>query len=70
VVENVAVFVNSNVGVDEPKLTVFHQAVSVFEVGAPAADRLDLGPAQGDAGLKFLQEKVIMRGRPIDRGVA
>ena len=64
-VEDVAVLVGTDVGVDQPELAVLHQTVGIFQVRAPGANRLDLGAAQGDAGLKFFQQKVVVRRGPI-----
>ena len=56
--------------VEQKRLAVLDEAVGVLEIGLALADGLDLGSAQGDAGLEFLQQKVIMAGDPVVRGVA
>ena len=51
-------------------LAVFEQAVGVFEVGLAFADGLDLGAAQGDAGLEAVGEEVVEAGGAVEGGVA
>ena len=69
-VEDVAVVVGSDVAVEQPEFAILEQPVGVFEVGLSGADRFDLGPGQGDSGLEFLQQEVVMGGDPVDGGIA
>jgi hypothetical protein len=55
--------------IEQKRLTVLDQAVGVLEVGLPLADGLDLGSAKGHAGFKFFEEKVVVAGHSIVRGV-
>src|ERR1039458_3360344 len=69
-VEDVAMFVRPNVRINQPQFAVFHQAIGVFQIGPSSADGLDLGAAQGDAGLELVQQKVVVRRSPVHRRVA
>src|SRR5262249_37104537 len=66
VIEDVAVLVRTDVGVQEPEFAVFHNAVRVFEIGVPSPDRFDLGSGQNDTSLKFFQQEIVMGSDPID----
>jgi hypothetical protein len=70
VIEDVAMLVGADVGVEQPKLAVFHQSVGILEVDLPFAGRLDLGAGEDDAGLEFLQQEVIVGGGAIAGDVA
>ncbi len=56
--------------VEQKRLAVLDQPVGVLQVGFALADGLDLGAAQGHAGLEFFQEKVVVAGGAILGGVA
>jgi hypothetical protein len=60
VVEDVAVLVGTDVGVQQPDRIVFDQAVGVLKIGEAAPDGLDLGPGEDHPGLKFFQQEVVM----------
>src|SRR5271169_1527023 len=68
-IEDVSVLVNADVSIDQPEFAIFHQSVGVFEVGAPGTNGLDFSTAQSNAGLKFLQQKVVVGGGTIDRSI-
>ena len=70
VVHGVAVGERADVGVQEEAFAVFEQAVGVLEVGLAFADGLDLGAAEGDAGLELVGEEVIVAGGAVEGGVA
>ena len=53
--------------VQQKGLAVLDQSVGVLEIGFALADGFDLGAAQGDAGLEFLQQEVVVAGGAIDR---
>ena len=55
--------------VEQKCLAILDEAVGILQVGLPLADGLDLGPAQRHARFKLLQQKIIMAGGPIVRGV-
>src|SRR5450432_4247899 len=57
-------------GIQEERLSVLDEPVGVLEVGLAFADGLDLGAAEGDAGLEAVEEEVVMRGGPVEGGVA
>src|ERR1700722_19318732 len=56
--------------IQEERLAILDESVGVPEVCLPLADGLHLGAAQRHAGFEFLEEKVIMAGSPVVRGVA
>ena len=56
--------------VEQKRLAVLDQAVGVLEVCLALADRLDLGAAQGHAGFEPLQQKVVVAGGAVLRGIA
>src|SRR5580704_14485254 len=70
VVVNVAVLVGSDVGIEEPKFSVFDESVGIFEVGQAAADRFGLSSGKNHATLKFFQQEVVMRSDPINGSIA
>ena len=59
-IEDIAVFIRSDMGVEQPEFAIFEQPISVLEVGPPGAHRLHLRTSQGNTGLKFLQQEVVM----------
>jgi len=59
-VVDVAVFVGTDVGIEQPKFAVLDQAVGIFEVGEAAADRFASVPVKNHATLKFFQQEVVM----------
>src|SRR5581483_2109848 len=69
VVVDVAVLVGADVSVQQPELAVFDQAIGVFEVDTAAADRLDLGAGEYDAGLDLLGEGRVVRRSAVDGDV-
>ena len=69
VIEDVAVLVGADVGVQQPQLAIFDQAVSIFEIGAAGADSFHLGAGEHHAGFVFFQQKIIMRGGAIHAGI-
>src|SRR5271165_1009417 len=69
-IEDVAMLIDTNVRVDEPEFAILHQSISVFQVGAPAANGLHLRATQSNSGLELVQKEIIVRGSPIDRRVA
>src|ERR1022692_161027 len=68
-VEDVAVFVRTDVRVDQPEFAIFHQPVGVLEVSSSGAHGFHFGSAQGDAGFELLQQKVVVRRGAVDRSV-
>ncbi len=56
--------------VQQKGFAVLDEAVGVLEIGLSFANRLDLGAAQGDAGLEFLQQKVVVAGGAVVGGIA
>jgi len=60
VVVDVSVLVGADVGVEQKDFVVFDQAVGVLEVGQAGADGFDLGAGEGNSGLKFFQQEVVM----------
>src|SRR5215813_11360186 len=54
VIEDVSMFIGTDMRVEEPGFAVFDDPVGVFEVRSPAADRLHLGTAQRDSSLVLL----------------
>jgi len=70
VIEDVAVVVGSDMGIQQPQLAILDQPVGVFEIGGSRANRLDLGTGQGDAGLKFFQQEIVVGSDPINSGVS
>jgi hypothetical protein len=69
-VEDVAVIVGADVGIEEPEFAVLEEAVGVLEVGVAGTDGLDLGASEDDARLKFFKQEVVMRSDPIDGSVS
>src|SRR5271168_4710387 len=69
-IQCVAVGVGADVGVQEESLAVFEQPVGILEVGFAFADGFDFGAAEGDAGLEFVEQKVVVAGGAVNRGVA
>src|SRR5579863_7604982 len=61
--------IRTDMHVEQKRLAVLDEAIGVLQVRLAFADRLDLGSAQGDAGLELLQEKVVVAGRAVVRGV-
>ncbi len=57
-------------GVEQKGLAILEQAVGVLQVGLALANALDLGPAQGDAGLEAIFKEVVEGGRPVKGGIA
>jgi hypothetical protein len=55
--------------VKQKGFVIFDKPIGVFEVGFSLADGLDLGPPQGHARLEFLQQKIVMAGGSILRGI-
>jgi hypothetical protein len=49
---------------------VLDEAVGVLQIGFSFPDGLDLGSAEGDAGLELLKEEVVVAGDPVMGGVA
>src|SRR6185312_6227230 len=70
VVHDVAVGEVADVHVQQEGFAVLEQTVGVFEVRFAFADALDLGAAEGDAGLEFVGKEVVETGGTIERGVA
>src|SRR5262245_31203187 len=58
--------VRADVAVQEPDLSAFHEAISVFEVDAPVARRFDLGACKNDSSLKSFQDLVIVKGLTVN----
>src|SRR5271166_2568545 len=69
VIGHVSVGVGTDMHVEKKGLAVLDEAVGVLEVGLALADGLDFGPAQSNAGFKLLQQKVVVAGGSIVRGV-
>src|ERR1700733_14370515 len=65
----VAMGIRTDMEIEKKSLAVLDQAVGVLEVGLSLANRLDLSAAEGDAGLEFLQEEVVVTGHPVMRGI-
>jgi len=55
--------------VEQKRLAVLDETVGISQVGLAFANGLDFGAAQGDAGLEFLQQKIVMAGHSIVRGI-
>ncbi len=53
-------------GADEPRLAALDARVGLGQVGAPGADRLDLGPGQHQARLERLLDGVVVAGTAIE----
>ena len=70
VVHGIAVGEGADVRVQQETLAILEQAVGVFEVGFAFADGLDLGAAQGDPGLEFVEQGIVVAGGPVVGGVA
>jgi hypothetical protein len=49
----VAVVIGSDVAVEEPELSVFDEAIGVFQVGGTGTNRLDLGSREYDSRFEF-----------------
>ena len=60
VVEDVAMLIRADVGVQQPEGIVLDQALRVLEVGEAAPDGLHFGPRQNHSGFKFFQQEVVM----------
>jgi len=58
------------VRVQQKALSILEQSVGVFEVGVALANGLDLGAAEGDPGLEFIEQRVVVAGGPVVGGVA
>jgi hypothetical protein len=56
--------------VEQKRLAVLDEAIGISKVGLALANGLDFGPAQGNAGFEFLQEKVVVAGVAVVRCVA
>ena len=52
-------------GIQQPKLVVLHQAVSILQVGPPRPHGFHFRARQNHARLKLLQQKIIVRRRPV-----
>ena len=65
-----AMLIGADVCVQKPDLPVFHQPVRVLEIGPAATDRFDLRAGQGNAGLKFFQQEIVVLSDPVHSGVA
>lgn len=70
VIAGVSVRIGPDVGVEQESLAVLDNAVGVFKIGFAFADGLDFGSAEGHAGLKTVEEKVVVAGSPIHARVA
>ena len=62
--------IGADVGIQKPDFPVFHQPVRVLEIGPATTDRFDLSAGQGNAGLKFFQQEIVVRSDPVYSGVA
>jgi len=60
----------SNVGIQQKDLTVLQQPVGVFQVGFTFANGFDFGSAEGNTGLVSVEQRIVMAGCAIVRGVA
>src|SRR5258708_33513235 len=61
--------IRSNMYVEQKRLAVLDQAIGVLQIGLALADGLDLGATEGHAGLKPVQQKVVMAGGSVLRSV-
>src|SRR3954451_12858709 len=50
--------------------TILHQPVGILQIRLSFANRLDLSTAQGDSGLEFLEQKVVVSSGPVMGSVA
>ncbi len=69
VIGDISVRVRTDMDVEQKRLAILDEAVGILQVGLALADGLDLGAAQRNAGLKFFQQKVVVAGGAIMRGV-
>ena len=65
-----AVLVGANVRVQKPDFPIFHEPVRILEIGPGTTDRFDFGASQGDAGLKFFQQEIVVRSDPVYSGIS
>jgi hypothetical protein len=56
--------------VEKEGFPILNEAVGVFQIGFALADGLDLGAAEGDSGLVFLEEEVVVPSGAIDGRIA
>src|SRR3954465_1560482 len=56
--------------VQKEGFAIFDKPVGVLQIRLSFANRLDLGPAQGNTGLEFLEQKVVVAGDPVMGGIA
>jgi len=56
--------------VQQVRFAVFNDSVSIFEIGFAFANGLDFCASKGDAGFKFVEQKVIMPRGAIHGGVS
>jgi hypothetical protein len=52
--------VGADVGIEQPDLAVFDQAVRILEVGVASADRFHLSSGKNQSALKFFQQEIVM----------
>jgi hypothetical protein len=70
VVQRVSVRVGTNMRVQQIRFAVFNDSVSIFEIGFALANGLDFCASEGDAGFKFVEQKVVMPGGAIYGGIS
>ena len=60
VIGYISVGVRTDMQVEQKGLAVFDEAVGILEIGLAFADGFDLSAAEGDAGFKFVGQKVVV----------